>query len=55
MDAELAENSILGMKEGKAAGIDHLTTEHLLFVCLFVCLLFYGTPAPLGPLVPREV
>jgi hypothetical protein len=22
---------------------------------LFVCLLFYGTPAPVGQLVPREV
>jgi hypothetical protein len=28
---------------------------HLDSICLFVCLLFYGTPAPLGPLVPREV
>ena len=31
VDAELVENSILGMKKGKAAGIDHLTTEHLLY------------------------
>ena len=30
VDAELVENSIFGMKKGKAAGIDHITTEHLL-------------------------
>jgi hypothetical protein len=30
-------------------------TRDDLFVCLFVCLLFYGTSAPVGPIVPREV
>jgi len=39
-DAELVENVIVNMKRGKAAGLDSITSEHLLFShALLPCIL----------------